>query len=57
MNVILVVMALSGRMYTPQYVIRYSTQQLCEQAAKPYNQDTSSFSYNRTRAVCVPEVR
>lgn len=57
MNVILIVMALAGRGYAPQYVVRYPTQQQCEQAMKPHNQDLGVFSVNKTQAVCVPEVR
>jgi len=59
MNTVLVVLALVGRLQQPQYVVRYPTQQLCEQAADAINkryQETGWFS-REPQARCVPEVK
>jgi hypothetical protein len=59
MNTILVVLALIAREPMPQYVIRYPTQQLCEQAAEVINKRHKDGGwYSREhRARCVPEVK
>jgi hypothetical protein len=61
MNTVLVVLALLGRMQQPQYVIKYPTQQLCEQAAEQINKryrDGGGGMFSREpEARCVPEVK
>jgi hypothetical protein len=59
MNTVLVVIAIIGRLQVPQYVVRYPTQQLCEQVADAINkrhQETGLFS-REPQARCVPEVK
>lgn len=58
MNIILVVMILSGREWTPIHVIEYPTEAACQAAAKA-NTSTSSFGPFHTgtkQGVCVPKL-
>jgi len=53
MNTVLVISVLVWRLWTPQYVVVYATEQQCEAAATAFNQKARSAN---VAAVCVPKI-
>lgn len=52
MNTILIVMALSGRVWTPTYAVVYESEKQCQVAAEKFPQT----AFSTKKAVCVPQV-
>ena len=54
MNTVFVYMTLVGRMWMPQYVVEYPTQEACMAAVSKAALDAGRFA--STKAICVPKV-